>query len=160
MSDYQHLLHPRSTRVVQQAGFWRRGFAFLLDLLIIDLLIATPFVPLFESLFLRAEYQPLSMLALTQSEFAALLLLGLIIFCYFVLFEYLLGQTIGMSLLKIRLEGETGMIPLMVRNSFLLPVFPFVIFWVIEPFAILLWRRRVLEFLSRTQTIYQRDVLY
>jgi hypothetical protein len=151
---YADLLSPRTAKVTQDASFLRRMCGFLIDLLIIDLLITAPFTPIF------SPYLGVSIGALPASILAAAITIFLIIYCYFVLFEYLLGQTMGMMLVNTKVEGRTGILSLLVRNSILLPFLPFVLFWVIEPISIIFWKRGAMEQFSKTRTVYQRDIIW
>ena len=156
MNDYRSLLHPKQANVAEEAGFLRRAFAFLADLLIIDLFLAAPFLPVLSDLVGRVQHEG-TVLQYTGSELAAIVLLCTIAYLYFVLFEYTLGQTPGMMLAQTRVEGD-GLGRMLLRNSLLLPVFPFIAFWIIEPLAIVWARRGVLEYLSSTRTIHQRTL--
>jgi len=159
MSDYRSLLSPRTANVVQDASFLRRMFAFLFDFALIDLFIAAPFASLFENLVTRTEREGYIGLVYTHQEIAAATLLFAVIFFYFVLFEYLLQQTPGMMLLNTKVEGQPGLARVLLRNSFILPVFPFIILWFVEPLTIILRKRSVLEQLTNTRTLYQRKII-
>ena len=63
-----------------------------------------------------------------------------------------------MMLTDLKIEGGTSLTQVIIRNCFILP-FPFILFCVIEPVAIAVKRRGVLEYLSQTRTLYQRKVL-
>jgi hypothetical protein len=80
------------------------------------------------------------------------------VYLYFVLFEYLLGQTPGMMLLSLRMEGNSGIFAVMLRNSFIFPVLPFILLWVIEPIMIAIRRRGILEQLSGTRTLHSKNI--
>jgi hypothetical protein len=159
MSDYSHLLAPRSASIVQDARFIRRVFAFTTDLLIINIAVAAPFAPVFANLLQRADQQPFGTVTFTTAELLAGALLFAIIYLYFVLFEYLLQQTPGMMLAHTRVQGKTTLLRMLIRNSFVIPVFPFLAFWLIEPVAILWQRRGVLEQLSGTRTVQQQIII-
>jgi uncharacterized RDD family membrane protein YckC len=159
MAKFQRLLNPRISKVSQDASFLRRMCAFILDLLIINLFFLAPFAPVFESLVVRTQGAEVSAIAYTQREVGALMLLFAIIYVYFVLMEYLQGQTVGMMLTNLRMDGDSSLSAVAVRNCFVFPVLPFALFWVIEPIAIGIKRRGVLEYLSRTRTLHQRTIL-
>jgi len=158
MKKYDHLLRPHTETVIQDAGFWRRAAAFIFDLLLLDLLVTSPFTPVFERMMATIDTTSFTSTAYTSRELGAALLLFIIIYMYFVLFEYTLGQTPGMMLMNTRVN-KNNLGRVMVRNSVILPVFPFIIFWFIEPIAIAFWKRGVLERLSDTRTTYQREIL-
>jgi len=156
--DFQHLLNPRKASVQHTASFWRRATAFIIDIILLDIIVTAPFTSIFEGMLARTE----SILAVTYTaqEFAAILGLFLVVYGYFVVFEYVLGQTPGMMLLGTRAENTEELWRPLVRNSFLLPAFPFVLFWLIEPIVILLKKQSVLERLSSTRTTYTREVVF
>lgn len=158
MGSLQHLLRPRSERVVQDAGFLRRAFAFAVDILMIDLFITVPFAPVFARLVHQVETQGMFSLTYTSSELGAIIALFLVVYAYFVVFEYTLGQTIGQMLLSISVRSDR-LWRFMVRNAFLLPFFPFVLLWIIEPIMILASKRGVMERLSQTRTLYQQHII-
>jgi hypothetical protein len=159
MADYLHLLRPRTGTIQREAGFLRRTGAFLFDILLLDIAITAPFASIFEHVLERAQEVGVTNLVLTGREFGAAVMVFLIAYAYFVIFEYVLGQTPGMMLARTSVKGARRLWPHLVRNSFLIPIFPFVLFWIIEPFAILFYRRGVLEYVSSTRTLYQHEVL-
>jgi uncharacterized RDD family membrane protein YckC len=152
---FASLLAPRTAKVVQDASFLRRLGSLLVDIAILDLFVTAPFAALFAPLL----NQELSAITYSGREMAAVIALFLIVYAYFVLFEYLLRQTPGMMLLRTHLSGKDHIGAVMLRNSFILPVFPFILFWVIEPLAILFWKRGVLERVSNTRTVHQRSII-
>lgn len=156
---YDSLLRPRTAKISQEASFLRRAGAFLFDILLIDIVITAPFTPLFTSMVARVRTTDVFELTYTNTELTAIMLVFLIAYLYFVVFEYVLGQTVGMSLLNIHSDGDDRLFTMLVRNSFLLPFFPFVMFWIIEPLAIMFKRRGVLEYLTKTRTVHKREVL-
>jgi hypothetical protein len=155
---YSDLLRPRKAKIVQDAGFFRRFCSFVIDVFILDLLVTAPFTPLFSSLVSRASNAGWNV-HYTSTEIAAVIFLFALIYLYFVLFEYFLGQTFGMMLANTRLAGDDSLGTIMVRNSFIIPVFPFVLLWIAEPLAVFFWRRSILEQLTKTRTVYQREVV-
>lgn len=158
MGSYRRLLRPRTETVVQDAGLLRRACGFLADLLIIDIIITAPFTPVLRGLAARAQASGFADVIYSGRELAAIVAVFLVAYLYFVLFEYVLGQTPGMMLVGTRTSGSLGQH--LVRNSFLLPFFPFVAFWLIEPAAIGFWRRGVLERISGTRTVHERTILW
>jgi hypothetical protein len=159
MSDIERLLRPRSANVQQDASFLRRAGAFIFDILLLDLIITVPLAPVFKGLVARAQTGGWWSLTYTNKEMGALLLLLLIAYTYFVVLEYLLGQTVGMMLLDIRVDPAPRLRAAALRNCFLLPIGPLIVLWVLEPLAILLYKRSLLEYLSGTRTVRQRQVL-
>jgi AcrR family transcriptional regulator len=91
-------------------------------------------------------------IVLPAKVYAAAIVLAMLALAYFMLFEYIFGQTIGMMIFNIQAENVT-LWRAFVRNAYLLPVFPFPILWIIEPLHLLFLKTRFLERLSNTRTI-------
>lgn len=153
MKDAADALRLPPQRIhVQDARLLRRLVAFLGDLLLLDLFVFAAFSPI----LLSAERQLLSAFrggfSVAPGVYAAGVSMALIALAYFALFEYLLGQTPGMMLLSLHAENVT-LGKALIRNSFLLPLFPFPLLWILEPIH-LLWRKtRLLELLTGTRTV-------
>ena len=145
--------------VVEQASFWRRAFAFIIDLFILDIFITSPFSSLFESVVARTKTISIFEMTYSTKEIALIVMLFLLLYLYFVLFEYVLQQTPGMMFAKTKLDGNMSFWTTLVRNSFLFPVLPFILLWVIEPIMLFFKKRTVLEYASGTRTVYQREVM-
>jgi len=77
---------------------------------------------------------------------------------YFSFFEYKLGQTPGMMLLKLKVistesKKKLGFWKIVLRNIYVFPYFPFSILWVVEPLMIIFKRERILELMTKTKTV-------
>lgn len=153
MADLAKQLKLPSQRVhIHNASFLKRLLAFIVDIIIMDFVIFSSF----DALLLLKKPELSSILngstQVSSSLYATGVLLMLIAFCYFVLFEYLLSQTPGMMLLSIEVENVT-LWKAFVRNLYLIPLFPFPILWIMEPIYLLLRKRRFLESITGTRTI-------
>ncbi len=151
MADlYAKLNLPRQRIFVKDASFLRRATGFLADLLILDFAAFGAF----QSLFIGGE--PSRLLAgdfsLTPAMYAAAVVMALLALTYFMLFEYLLGQTPGMMLVAIKAENVT-LWRAFVRNLYFIPVFPFPLLWVVEPLYLAFRKTRFLEIVSGTRTV-------
>jgi len=157
MAAFDHLLKPRSRNVKLDAGFFRRAGAFLIDILLIDIALTAPF----GSLLSRFSSGTIDLFNVTllRRELGAVIVLFLIAYTYFVLFEYLLGQTPGMMLLNTRVKDLPLLWQALVRNAFLIPVFPLVLFWIIEPLFVMTTKRGALERITNTRTLHERSIL-
>ena len=160
MVDVEKLLSPRKQKVSQPASIWRRGLAFLIDIIILDIFITAPFTSVFADLVARSEAVDALSMTYTGAEIGALFIVFMIMFTYFVLFEYLLKQTPGMMALQLKVEGSGSLFVAILRNIFLFPIPPFIFLWLIEPFCIAVFKRTSMEYLSQTHTTYQREVLF
>lgn len=151
-----------------EATFARRVLAFSIDILILLFIVLTPLFKVFEQMVpqdytLAREY----MMAPEHAPLIAslFLVMGLFAMTYFALLEWQLQSTVGKLFLGLRIESEIGRPSLwqcMVRSFFALPVFPFVLLWVIDPLMMLFWksRQRLSEILSRTKTIHYAVFFY
>jgi hypothetical protein len=152
MRDIYASLHLPGQRIyVKDASLLRRLGAFVADLLLLDFAIFSSFGPLLLGSFdigqvLREGF------TLSPAAYAAAVMMALLGLAYFSLFEYVLGQTPGMMLLNIRAINVTLWRSL-IRNAYLVPVFPFPLLWVVEPVHLALRKTRFLEVISRTRTV-------
>ncbi len=142
---------PKTRYFERDAGFWRRTFALILDLLVLDFTIMIPF----ESFFLR--YDPSKFLStqavLSSDTYSALIVLSSLAVSYFVLQQYLIGRTVGMMIMNIRVKEDLGFWKAVLRNLHFIPVFPFAILWVVEPLYLIFKKERFLEGLTGTSTV-------
>lgn len=132
-----------------RAAVWKRVVAFLLDLLVIDLLL-TPF-----DKHLRGIESGTLMEAgsIPEGLVAMALLMGVVALLYFGLFEYLLGGTLGMRLFNLSVKGRRTFGICLVRNLYALPIFPLTLLWIIEPVYLFWQRERLLERWTGTGTV-------
>ncbi|MBW3022648.1 RDD family protein [Candidatus Woesearchaeota archaeon] len=142
------------------APIFKRLFAFVIDILIVDLVLLWPFSRVLSALFensISAE----AMADLISGQPYIIFSVTIIFFLYFVLFEYKTGQTIGKMLVNLYctpVAGEMRLWQAVVRNIFLIPAVPFIFLWVIDPIYIL-WRNQSLsEILTKTRTVEQKVV--
>lgn len=163
---------PRQRTFQGPASIWKRVIAFLIDILFIDLVLLWPFESLFKR-FMPEGYTGINSIRSMQEFFltspeltrlvtVATVAMGMLIVLYFTLMEYRLGQTIGKMLMKIRVVSEknSGKDPVkpwqaLLRSIIWLPMFPFIVFWVIDPLYVFLNQnsQRLLEYASRTRTV-------
>jgi uncharacterized RDD family membrane protein YckC len=116
--------------------FKKRIFAFLIDILLINIVIITPFQSVIFSLIpeQKSLFSYFSYTMNFQTLFAFEIITNYILlfsFFYFVLMEYSIGQTIGKIMLGIKVVSEKnklGFFQSMGRNFFLFPLFPSLIF--------------------------------
>lgn len=163
-----NLPKPRYREV--PVSFLRRGLAFVIDLFIINLFLFGPFRGVFTKLLPPEETAGLDMAALQalleSNQFLMTIVLmlsfaaGGIALLYFSILQYKFNKTIGMHLLRINLVSEqkhkqklVSLWQCIVRNIFIIPVFPFFLFWVIDPLFLLFnpKHQRLLEKWSKTK---------
>lgn len=151
-----------------QASVLKRLGAFVIDILIINVIILFPFKGILESIlpttnfseafdFLRQDAGADTMINVIMLAISALSIL------YFMLMEKKTAQTPGKMLFNLYVKPQGKDLKnwqLFVRSMFLIPVFPFVLLWLIDPIAMLFTKenQRLSEILSRTKVVEQYQV--
>lgn len=147
-----------------QPSVLKRAVAFIIDIIIVDLIILFPFKSIFESVipetgsfsetldFLRANVE--LNISITMIVLSAAFLMML----YFIILEKKLNQTVGKKLLNLYVESQTKELKywqLFVRSMFLIPLFPFVLLWIIDPIVMFFTKdsQRLSEILSKTKVV-------
>jgi hypothetical protein len=148
---YAALNIPGKRVHIRDASLSRRLLAFLADLLILDFTVFSAFQSIFAT---GVDWSTLfqGSFAFSSAMYAATVAMALLSLGYFVVFEYLLGKTPGMSLLNIEVENIT-LARAFVRNLLFIPLFPFTVLLVTEPVYLIFRKTRLLEVLSGTRTV-------
>jgi len=152
-------------------GFWKRAFAFIIDLLIINLVIIYPFRGIFVDRFGKLSFSEAIAAGgqvLPNNIYFTLFIMSVLALLYFTFFDYYLEQSPGQMLLRIKVistrpkEGSAndaaqgiGFWAALTRNCFILPFFPFYAFWIIEPIYLAVYKERFLEKITLTKTVYE-----
>lgn len=154
---------PKQRVATVPAPLFRRFLAFVLDMLVLDLAVTGPFRRLFLGLFGGGSMADIQLIvessrSLSLTVMALLLLLGILFLSYFAILEFTLGQTLGKRLFRLRVENDQKRKQpwqYVVRSMFVIPVFPFIILWVVDPIHMLfsMGGRRWTEKLSRTRVV-------
>lgn len=149
---------PRKKKVFEKpALISSRILAFIIDLIIIDIIILSSFheqLIFFSKLSLNsvANNNPFILTA-----YVKLLPLFLLIITYFFLFEYLVQTTPGKFLLGIIIEDENGkepsMIKCLIKNILYFPSWLFMIWWVVDLYYLFKNKIRLTEKLLRMKTV-------
>lgn len=154
---------PKQKTFTGPALVWKRALAFFIDLLIINFIILFPFRKLFQKIipasisfketFSFVNAPELNSLIITISIFAAILMI-----LYFVILEGKLRQSVGKIFTNIYVVSETKELKfwqLLVRNLFLIPLFPFILLWIIDPILMFFTKdnKRLSEILSKTKVV-------
>ncbi|MBD3313163.1 hypothetical protein GF345_01850 [Candidatus Woesearchaeota archaeon] len=143
------------------ANPFKRALAFLIDMLILDLVVFFPFRFLITRAFPDITITSLNSLVsnpdLTGLFSTIAVSMGIMAILYFSLLEYRIGQTIGKMILRISVESEvkTGSYwQYLLRSIFLIPIFPLMILFIAD-IAYMFFnqkRQRLLEVISKTRT--------
>ena len=155
---------PKEKTFVGPALIWKRIIAFFIDILIINLVILFPFRNLFENLIpkeysLSEAYKFLS----SSTHYTGYInfiafVMAILIIIYFTMLEKRMGQSIGKMLMKIYVVSETNNLrtwQLLARNLVFIPVFPFVLLWILDPLFMFFTKtnQRLCEILSKTRVV-------
>jgi uncharacterized RDD family membrane protein YckC len=141
---------------------WKRFFAFMIDLLIIDFVIGFPFRKLLLRMVPAEEFSASYAYLVSNPSVVSLLtsvmiLFGLLALLYFAVLEYRLGQTIGKMFVNIKVESGKGLtfLACLIRSMQFVLIFPFILLWIIDPLFMLFNKdgRRLSEILSGTRTV-------
>ncbi|MFA5797638.1 MAG: RDD family protein [Candidatus Woesearchaeota archaeon] len=146
------------------APFWKRVLSLIFDLAIMNLVIFWAFKHIFTQYAATTFKDAIRIAENPPAVFiTAMIIISLLALCYFVFFEYYLGQTPGQMILSIQVidvkTGNAESIPLskaFTRNLYILPFFPFYILWIIELVHLGFYKERFLERITQTQTIIQK----
>lgn len=161
---------PERHSFLGPAVLWKRALAFIIDLLVVDLFIFSQFREIILSSiggdvgFSAAYHFLLTNPQISKALLYIFILASLFTVSYFILLEYLAGQTVGKMIVNIlvvsvrepqRVEAPS-LLQCLVRSVFLLPVVPFIIMWLIDPIYYLFTKdQRFSEYLSQTRVVEQ-----
>ena len=153
---------PNKKTIFAQASILKRAAAFFIDLLIINVIVLFPFDSVFEKFIpndsFSETFEFLSGNADSTPIKAIIISASIVTILYFVIFEKKLKQTPGKMLFKLYVEGQGKDLKywqLFARSVFLIPSFPFVLLWLIDPIVMLFTKenQRLSEILSRTKVV-------
>jgi len=143
-----------------QASVLKRIIAFLIDIAIINI-ISLPFTLIIfirivpETASISEKINILNNSPVTQIVNFFVLLIALL---YFMRLEMKLNQTPGKILFNLYVKSQTKDLKywqLFVRSMFLIPLFPFVLLWIIDPIVMFFTKenQRLSEILSKTKVV-------
>lgn len=156
---------PKQRTMQVPCSVWKRFFAFIIDLLILDIIIFNSLKNIilniipnnlpYTELALFIENNP----DILNKIMVIFIYLSLIIIIYFTVLEFKFSQTVGKMLLGIFVKSSNKK-PLtftrvLLSNIIFIPIFPFVLFWLIEPLYILFTNRRIMEKISNIKVVQE-----
>ena len=154
---------PGMRTVKGSASVWKRLAAFVFDLLLINLIVFYPFRGFMEKIMPAGSIKETYQFLINNAKLAGALsyvsaVMAVLAILYFALLEYKTGQTIGKILMRIYIVGDGKELRLwqcLARSMFLMPVFPFVLLWALDPLFMFFTAnsQRLSEILSRTRTV-------
>lgn len=140
------LTNKKPIQLLKPARWWKRLLAFIADIIILEATVGRPF----------RQFMPTELsfnMQLSSATLAASIILPVLFLTYFIACQYVLGQTIGMMLFGMRVaRTDEGLWRFVVRNLFILPFFPFMILWLLDPLFLAFTKRRLSELWSGTIT--------
>lgn len=160
---------PNEKTVKGPASVWKRLIAFIIDILIINLIILFPFRKLFKNIIPKnASFSDTYKFFSDGSGFSSSLTfltvtIAFLSILYFYILEKKLHQSAGKILFNIHVSSnnkEFKRWQLLVRSMFLIPVFPFILLWIIDPIFLFFTKnnQRLSEIISKTSTIEEYPI--
>lgn len=155
---------PKEKAFVGNALIWKRIAAFFIDMAIINIIILFPFRGLFQGIVPKdysfSEAYGFLSSSTDYSGFISSVsfVMSMLIIMYFLMLEGNMGQTIGKRLMGIYVVSDTKALKawqLLTRNIVFVPIFPFVLLWVLDPLFMLFTKtnQRLTEILSKTRVV-------
>ena len=155
---------PKERIFIGPALIWKRIAAFIIDIVILNLIVLFPFRSLFQNIIPKdysfSEAYKLLSSSTNYTSFISSVsfMISILIILYFLMLERKMGQTIGKMLMKIYVVSDTNNLKawqLLTRNLVFIPIFPFVLLWVVDPVFMFFTKtsQRLTEILSRTRVV-------
>ena len=146
------------------ALIWKRIAAFLIDMAILNLVVLFPFRSLFRDIipkdysFSEAYGFLGSSTNYTGFLTSVSFIMSVLIILYFYMMERKMSQTIGKMLMRIYVASDNKNLKgwqLLARNIVFIPLFPFVLLWVLDPLFMFFTKtnQRLSDILSRTKVV-------
>ena len=133
-------MKKRDKFFIAPASIFRRFLAFVIDLIIFDIIVLFPFNRLFNKIVPGTTAEQYAYIQQNPQILTLLLpfvmIAGIILVLYFTYFEYKLNQTPGKMLLRIKIfpESKITFWNYLFSNLTFLPLFPFNLLLIIDPF--------------------------
>jgi len=122
------------------ASIPRRLIAFIIDLLIIDFVILSPFNKFFQMIIPSGTLSEQIRFFQENPKISnpinlLLIVIGILVLFYFTIFEYKISQTPGKIItgLYVIPQKKVKFINYLLSNITFIPVFPFYLLWIIDP---------------------------
>lgn len=155
---------PEGRNFTGAALLWKRALAFLIDLIVVNFFVLIPFKPYFNEVFPSGYSFPQMYHSLNSSPHLVEKLTVISIFMsfmlilYFISFEAKFGQSIGKKLMSLHVRSMTNELRLwqhFIRNILFLPIFPFILLWLIDPLFMFFSKSKqtLTEILSKTEVV-------
>ena len=152
---------PKKRKFENPAPPWKRAASFLIDYVIIQSIIISPFAGVLQSMVpmdLPAQEYLTNPPQASGNLVLLTLAVGALVLAYFVIFEYRMKQTPGKMLFGLRLapmlkKQEIGLGTIVLRNLGAIPIFPFILLWIVDPLYMFITGYRLTDKFTKTQII-------
>ena len=154
---------PQEKTFIGPALIWKRIAAFFIDMVIINLFVLFPFRRLFQNILPKdysfsEAYKFFSSTDYTNFITSISFIMSVLIILYFVMLERKMSQTIGKMFMKIYIVSNNNTLKtwqLLLRNLVFIPLFPFILLWVIDPLFMFFTKtnQRLSDILSKTSVV-------
>ncbi|HLC96005.1 MAG TPA: RDD family protein [Candidatus Nanoarchaeia archaeon] len=145
------------------ANVIKRFLAFVIDIILLSFLVSPLQGIILQYIPPTASYAEIYGLIVGNSELVRImttisLLVSAVFIIYFSVLEYKLGQTLGKMVFKLHVVSELKKLnywQCMVRNLFLLPIFPLIFLWIIDPLYVIFTQhgRRLSDIIAKTRVV-------
>jgi len=156
-----NLPKPRKTEV--RASFFKRILAFGIDIAILNFILGYAFGGLVERILPEGDFMSsyeflLNNPAVSRMLYTLMLSATGIVLLYFIIFEYKMQQTPGKMIFRLKVKSLGKKLKLwqcIVRPLFIIPFFPIILLWVIDPVYAFFNKegQRLLERWSKTKVV-------
>ena len=155
---------PKESTFIGPALLWKRIAAFFIDMAIINLVVLFPFRSLFQNIIPKDySFSETYKLLSSSTNYASFLtsasfIMSILIILYFLMLEIKMSQTIGKMLMKVYVVSDNKELKawqLLARNLVFIPIFPFVLLWILDPLFMLFTKtnQRLSEILGKTRVV-------
>ncbi|MBI3036032.1 RDD family protein [Candidatus Woesearchaeota archaeon] len=155
---------PKEKSFIGPALLWKRIAAFFIDIAIINLIVLFPFRSLFQNIIPKDySFSEAYKLLSSSTDYTGFIssvsfIMSVLVVLYFFMLERKMGQTIGKMIMKVYVVSDNNSLKpwqMLVRNIIFIPMFPFVLLWIIDPLFMFFTKtnQRLTEILSRTRVV-------
>jgi len=160
---------PKQRTVEVPARIWKRASAFMIDLLIINIVILYPFKKYFKSMlptdnFKQAIDYAITNPPITETITTIAIMASILTVLYFSLSNHKTGTTIGKYLMKLKTkstEKESRYWQHLVASLTFIPFMPFILLWAVDPVYMFMneKRQRLMERIGKLETVEEVEVI-
>lgn len=160
---------PTGKLMLVPATYWKRFTAFFIDVLIIELLIFSPFRKILSKLvvsdltFTSATTYFESNPDILNKVTWIMIMVAFLVVMYFSVLQHKIRQTLGMMLFNLWVytdDKELSYWKILLSNLSFLPIFPFIMLWIIDPIYMLFSssRQRLMQRLAGIYIVEETNV--